>query len=63
VMKVYVTYEKWFNRKDLRDTLKSFPTIFGTIIIIYLYLSKPLNIILIKIYLFFATLPKKSFSI
>jgi hypothetical protein len=29
---VYVIYERWFNREDLRDTLKNFPTIFGTII-------------------------------
>jgi hypothetical protein len=28
----YVIYEKWFNRKDFRNTLKDFPTIFGTII-------------------------------
>jgi hypothetical protein len=26
-----VIYEKWFNRKDFRNTLKDFPTIFGTI--------------------------------
>jgi hypothetical protein len=28
----YVIYEKWFDRRDLRDTLKNSPTIFGTII-------------------------------